>query len=247
MQYLSILYKAVAPELLSHPVLFHGTSKETAIPLIFAEGLKGAEIQSKGKMAPVKGGVYLSPSFEYAAIYAIGGVFFGSKTPPQNSKENPFGYVFTVAKKDLTDVSPDEDSVGELLFKLLQKPRPDLGEINNWFVSLAGRVLTDKQFKDVKKGLYSAWAQSGKKLLKNMSEKQKELILNSGGHLFNSGNTPVIGAYVLRRDHTEVLTGDLDKDSKYMQYITSYAELDAAKERLNKMFPVDLQKLNVVK
>ncbi len=230
MKYLSLLYKIAAPpDSLPQPVYFHGSSKEDGISDIFAEGLEGRDVQGKGKMAPVKGGVYLSPDFRYAMIYAIGGVIMGSSFRELPESEQ-YGFIYTVPKKSLQDVHPDEDSLGELVYHNFDKPE------YSWLTRIAEQVATPLQLKKLKQGVYAEFAAVGKKILKKLTDAQKLRIINSGSHLFNLGKVPVSGCYVLRRDHTEVLTGDLDKDSKYMVFITKAEELPAAKERLNAKF-----------
>jgi hypothetical protein len=103
-------------------MLYHGTYKIKAARDIVRKGLRGAEIQGKSHLAPMKGRVYMTPSLRYAIIYAIGGVYLGSKYPKDHIESGQtYGYVFEIDPDDLTDdMLPDEDIVGEALAEAYQ-------------------------------------------------------------------------------------------------------------------------------
>lgn len=95
---------------------YHGTDSEAAAQAIFREGLKGRSTQSRAMQAPLKNRVYLSTDFGEAAIYALGGMMFGTKNEGFLKDKDPYGYVFAVQGANLNgDIVPDEDSVGEAI------------------------------------------------------------------------------------------------------------------------------------
>lgn len=233
MNYLSVLLrKAAPPDSLSQPVYFHGSMDSFAAPSILELGLKGNPTQGKGKLAPVKDMVYLTPDFEYAMIYALGGVLMGHKTQEEYSNELKYGYIYTIPKKNLKDVNPDEDSIGKLVYDSLRTGNSDF----LWLVRLAEKFSTPKQIQGLKEGIYAEFAMVGKKLVKKLTDAQKIQILTTGAHIAHNGSVLVSGAYILRRDHSEVLTGNINKDTKYMIFVTNSSDIEKAKELLNTRF-----------
>ena len=118
-----------------HKTYYHGTDEEARAQAILKEGIQPREIilpnkaKSRAMQAPVPDRVYLTDSFGYAAIYALGGQAFGmglsdrTKTNytadmwlKNHIKAGEYGYIFEVRGADLAgDVVPDEDSIGEAL------------------------------------------------------------------------------------------------------------------------------------
>ena len=106
---------------------YHGCSLQHQADGILSIGIQPREVvmQEKAKdkhfLAPAKGRVYVTPSFEFAAIHALGGDMFGhvwySKyNSGPNKDKNPYGYIFGMLGEDLQgDVVPDEDVVGGVL------------------------------------------------------------------------------------------------------------------------------------
>jgi hypothetical protein len=104
-------------------VYYHGTDREDLAQKIMAEGIQPREItmpekaKSRAMQAPVPDRVYMTDNFGYAAIYALGGSMFGSKSTKFIEGKDPFGYIFAINGSDLLgDVVPDEDSIGEALY-----------------------------------------------------------------------------------------------------------------------------------
>jgi hypothetical protein len=106
---------------------YHGCSKQDQADGILSTGIQPREVVMRGNakdksfLAPAKGRVYVTPSFEFAAIHALGGDMFGhvwySKyNVGPNKDKNPYGYIFGMLGDDLQgDVVPDEDVVGQVL------------------------------------------------------------------------------------------------------------------------------------
>lgn len=145
-------------------------------------------------MAPVMGRVYLTPHLSYALIYAIGGDFAGSSPPPKEFTEEPFGFVFAVPSDALTDLQPDEDSIGEMVqvasepIETQRKFYPDLaGKIPVWLSYFAERHLTPRQLSKVLEGEVAYYASAGKRLVKMMSPRQMQEIIDAGAHVANEG------------------------------------------------------------
>lgn len=168
-------------------VYYHGTPNEAAAKKILREGIRAPELKhSRGLMTPIKGRVYITPSLQYAAIYALGANILGSKNPPDWLwKKSRYGYVFEIVGKDLVDVQPDEDSVGELVMRLMSGKQTEPA----WLLGLARVALTPKQYKKINDGEYAYFASGGKRLLKAMSDAQKlELLKLEGVHVAHAGD-----------------------------------------------------------
>ena len=103
-------------------VYYHGTDSEQAAINIMQNGIQPRNVvepdyRGRSWMAPPKGRVYITPSLAYAAIYALGANAFGSSFP-NVLKNGEYGYIFEVSGAQLAgDVQPDEDSIGETLYK----------------------------------------------------------------------------------------------------------------------------------
>jgi len=150
---------------------FHGTPKEEKAKAIIRDGLLiGRDIQGRGLLAPRKDFVYLPRNIKQALPYVLGANMAGESLPSNIIKtDGRYGYLFVVKGADLVDIEPDEDSVGELFYKLLQKDSEGLTPQERRFVSFANQNLTAKQKQDAKWGEYTAWASGGKRLLKRMA------------------------------------------------------------------------------
>jgi hypothetical protein len=201
-QRLSEQAKIAAPprEIDAMKTYYHGTSSGAAAEAIKTEGIKPPSITTNGKMAPVRGKVYITPHIQYAMIYGLGANVFGSNSTWQwPEAEGPYGYVFEIAGKDLVDIQPDEDSVGELLMFALRGRdysssgkenailQPEYAGTAASLVSLAETHLTDRQLRRVKEGEVAEWAHCGKKLVKLMSDSLKLSLIDCGAHIAHAG------------------------------------------------------------
>jgi hypothetical protein len=198
---------------------YHGVGSTTAAESIIQEGLKGQETQRKSLAAPIKGRVYMSASLRYAIIYALGGNYdhamLESEQKMADGMIDPFGYVFVIEGKDLVDVQPDEDSVGEFLShnsKPVQEPwlsrtgqpltqadgQPIMRTLRYRCAITDDKVgasiwyyiedhLTDNQKKRILDGEVSYMAAGGKRVLKAMPDWMKVELINRGAHVAHGG------------------------------------------------------------
>lgn len=225
MKYSEIAEMALPTETLKANRYYHGTINSRSAQSIMQHGLQGRDDPGKGHLSPVKGMVYLASDISYAIIYALGGDYRGSMVESEadesgrhrsNLGKDPFGYVFVVDGKDLADIQPDEDSVGEFLMdnsKPIQQPwkQPDgtlatspTGEqymrTVGWKCGVdesdsEGRQIYDylkhsvtpNQFSKIVQGEYMYFAAGGKRALKNMQDWMKIELINRGAHLAHKG------------------------------------------------------------
>lgn len=175
-------------------IYYHGTQSEDNIKNIIKNGLNPRDIKIKSKstynLTPVAGKVYITPNISYAQIYALGGDLAGTSYKSKTS----FGYVFSILGKELKDIQPDEDSIGEMIYKyILEKNK------NNEFLSrmskLARTKLTANQFEKLKDGDYITFAQTGKKLLNLISDEDKLKFIDLGAHVAHTGNLKIETAW----------------------------------------------------
>ena len=180
-------------------VYYHGTSSTQAGENIIKQGLKAPDIVGrKAKMTPIEGKVYMTPHLEYAIIYCIGADMLGSSLPEKWIEKDPYGYLFVINGKSLIDIQPDEDSIGEMIYK---------SEVQ-WLNTMASNNLTFNQYDKIMVGEISAWASSGKKLLKIMTDMQKLDLIDKGSHIAHGGSIKPSGVW--KFDKT--LTPQLKKD-----------------------------------
>jgi len=162
---------------------YHGTSTKVAADGILKTGIQPPDLGNrKGQMTPVKGKVYLTPNLKYAVIYATGANMLGSELPESMIIKEPIGYLFVVYGKQLRDVQPDEDYIGELIGM-----NSDHHKCPQWLHDMAKHALTPNQFRKVLEGEYAYWAQAGKKLVKLMSDEQKLELVSLGASIAHGG------------------------------------------------------------
>lgn len=210
---LSLLEMAQPSETVRGKTYWHGTDTLKAAESIMKNGLDPAHTDTKYGDAqplgrPVKDHVYLTSKLDYAVIYALGGDMVGTmKDHPHSDAEmkiyrkDPYGYVFEFDGKDLVDVQPDEDSVGELLGNYARALRetPTRGPRTSPLdpphqrerVKFETKELLDaviRAWKRVKPAMkvalkrdpwrYDNWIKSGKQALEGMTDADKLLFLD---------------------------------------------------------------------
>jgi hypothetical protein len=171
---------------------YHGCSNEQFAAGVLSDGVirprdGGAKpVNGTGWLAPINDRTYLTPSLKYAVIYVLGGDVAGGEIWERFvQKDGRYGHLFVVDGSALSDVQPDEDSVGELL------ARANIP----WLESLARVHVAPSRLKGVKQGYYAYWSSVGKQLLRRMSEPQKLMLLDAGAHVANRGETPFVEAW----------------------------------------------------
>lgn len=195
-------------------VYYHGTSTEAKAKSIFTHGLDPSETIVKygsrnSQMKPEEGSVYITPQLQYAMIYALGGDFFGHN-PNQNDikRDGEFGYVFEISGNELVNIGPDEDAVGELIYRAMDKSLKPNENVAANIVLKYVKHLTDNQFKKIKDGQYSYFASGGKKINKFLSDSDKLLIIDSGSHISHKGKLKISKCWRFSRLDTKEIKKD---------------------------------------
>ncbi len=196
---------------------YHGTSGENGEKII-KEGIKAPEIVGKTRLSPVKGKQYITTDLGYAIIYAIRGDIFGTS---YKNNSNDFGYVFEIPGKNIEDIRPDEDSVGEIIYNELKSKKRNDKLI--WLIHLYSYNATQNQKKNLENGEFDAFAQVGKKILKLMTDEQKLLLIDIGNshiaHESSKNLMPTI-AYKIYYKDIQYLKNDGSNFFKYAEKIT---------------------------
>lgn len=196
---------------------YHGTQSLEAAISIYKDGLNPAAIETKhgarkSMLRPMDGHVYITPHLSYAGIYAIGGDLYGSDA--KNHFKRDYGYIFEISGKNLADIGPDEDSIGEFIYEFHRKGAPSGLED---FMRLAKDVLTPNQWRKVLDGEYSYWAQVGKKLTKIMPDWMKLALIDQGAHIAHKGRLRISKAYRLDLEHVKHMKRDGSDLKKYLE------------------------------
>lgn len=217
---------AIPSEKLSRTTLYHSTANTEAGLLILKDGViktrdATGETSGRGFLSPVYGMIYSSPSLEYAAIYALGGVLMGHKSDWQNRTsprvDGRYGYVFQIDPASLSDVQPDEDSVGEILSKGMeierrpgQEPRIlDNGEAPWWLTILARKIVAPTRLMKLIEGEYIYFASVGKQLLSRMTDAQKLYLIDEyGTHVANRGSLKIAKAWRIDKERSKEVAKD---------------------------------------
>jgi hypothetical protein len=181
-------------------VYYHGTSTDKAAQGILKNGIQPPDlVNKKGQLTPVEGKTYLTSDLSYATMYAVGADMVGSKLPDSFIKNGEeYAYIFVIDGRELRDIQPDEDAVGEMVSKKLPY----------WLYNMAEKHLTENQMKKVLWGEYAYWAQAGKKLNKIMTSAQKLEIIDLGASIANTGSLRIKEAWKLHKNDNIKLKED---------------------------------------
>ena len=180
---------------------FHGTSTDKAGKGILSKGISPPDLEFKKthQLTPVKGKVYITANIRYAIVYAIRGDMVGYKLPESDFKKGEeYAWIFVINGKQLKDIQPDEDSVGEMI----SNKEPE------WLYRLAQNELTPRQLRKVMEYEYAYWASCGKKLNKIMTDKQKLNLIDAGAHIAHTGNLKPDECWKMHKKDNEKLKRD---------------------------------------
>lgn len=203
-----LLEMAAPTEELRSKKYYHGTSSEKAGLGILRDGIKPGDLVMPERHKPVKGPnlvpvagkVYLSPTIMYAQMYALGGDIAGQVN------EKGFGYLFIVDGKQLQDIQPDEDDVGQMAAEQLKDPKPD--PTLKTLAVLAQAYLTKNQLYKLKDGEYSMYAHTGKKIMKYLSDADKIKLISLGANVAHTGAIQPESAWKIDKSRTTELKRD---------------------------------------
>lgn len=219
------------PSLLTAP-FFHGTHSDAAAAGILHDGLRPwSDVAPEKYMRrgiryaePQVGRVYLSPYIDYALIYALGGCLAGIDQATTSRPVTGYGYVFAVYGRDLGDVQPDEDSVGEAL-RAATQPEPHWWPrskahahharqtfefsadvradpvASGWLRSAVARLITPKQRAGLVGGEHRMLITAGKRALKKMPLDIRLRLMTHGASLASAG--PVMPRAAWRVDRSQ--------------------------------------------
>lgn len=177
---------------------FHATDQDAAGRSILASGMiLASQPKGKGMMAPRAGFAYMSRSLSTASIYALGGVMMGTEYDEKYWRNGRYGWIFEVDTSGPIDVEPDEDEVGEILSRYLEKGVLDWQGIGYWLVQLAREHVAPSRLRAVEGGEYAYFASVGKQLLRKMTDEQKLDIMALSKNLAVRGGTKFIRAWRL--------------------------------------------------
>jgi hypothetical protein len=218
---ISVIKKAMATpseQILSMP-LYHATNNSKAGEEILADGfIRSKDHDTNNFLTPVKGMIYSSSSLENATIYALGGVMMGNDFRQLTSDSGRYGYIFMLDSKSMTDVQPDEDSVGEIFANGLSFENDgglrgavweNNGKAPVWLTRLGLGSVAWSRIKKAVDGEYIYYASIGKQLLPKMTDQQKlDLIENYGAHVAHKGAIKIVKAWKLDKSHSKEINRD---------------------------------------
>lgn len=174
---------------------YHGTGRKEAAESIITNGIQPSSLaieptkeilktQYKGVFIPIENMVYLTRSLETAIRYSM--------DAPYNEDAV---YVFVVSGKELKDIQPDEDSVGEFFsamynaYNFWQRPDrlPERLKKIMWLYNIGIEAL--RSYPNVKRKIYDSTqkTKAGKIILPYLTDKQKLQIIGVGAHIAHAG------------------------------------------------------------
>jgi len=203
-------------------IWYHGTPKDSYGKKILKYGIQIPDLADrKGMFRPREGKVYITTDVRYAEMYCLGGDIFGMESEVRKfqnkSKDDRYGWLFSINGKNLIDIEPDEDSIGLMLYYLINNYESPYYEISdlNWLLPLARKNLTDNQYSKVKEGDLAYYAVAGKKLIPLMTDDQILSLISSKADVGHSGD--LIPEHAWRFDKLNI--GKLKKDgSNFFEY-----------------------------
>lgn len=190
-------------------VYYHGTDFANA-EKIMRDGIDPEATNLKYNarrpwLRPQHGHVYLTTSLRYAIVYALGGDYLGHEPPVGSKPKSGKGVVFEIDGNSLSDMSPDEDAIGNILHIALSEKPEDIEKYyypgkSALFASqeiaalkqIAARVLTSLQYKNMasrwgKGGEVHYQANVGKKLSPHLPDGLKHFLIGLGSHVAHKG------------------------------------------------------------
>jgi len=158
---------------------YHGFPSEKSLQSIKDTGLQPPDLAGKkGNLTPVAGKVYCTPDLRYAIIYCLGAAMIGQKMSDiAIGSFGQYGFLAVIYGNQMTDVQPDEDSVGEMIY---DRKFP-------WLNRLADQYIAASSIRRIMDGEYSYWAKAGKTLMKRMTDAQKHELIDAGAHVAHGG------------------------------------------------------------
>jgi hypothetical protein len=181
---------------------YHGTRSESAALKILSSGtiIPGSQSTGRGMMSPVGGRVYVTQSLETAIIYALGGDVAGHEMPDSFiGTHGRYGYIFEVVSDDNDNLQPDEDSIGELIYK---KKAPQ------WLVSMFVYNVAESRRRKLMNGEWAYFASVGKQLLRLMSDEYKKSLLTLVPNAAHKGDMKISKAWRIDKTQTKKIARD---------------------------------------
>lgn len=193
-------------------IYYHGTSDDEKGRSILNLGIEPGNQgeHSRGHLTPVIGRSYLTTSLRYGVIYCIGGDMLGCSDGGVKyiigRTGSQCGWLFVISgTRLLSDVQPDEDSVGEAAMYahvILTGKNQEFYQDDPLFQGLLrasdyalrrfygnARVsMTPRQWEQTLDGFVAAQASGGKRFLKRMTDEDKLFLINCGAHVAYQGN-----------------------------------------------------------
>ena len=200
---------AAMPMEMEDAVYYHATAVTKYGEAILTGGtIKASNPEGrKTQTAPVVGRTYVSKDLWIVTVYSLGGVLI-SDDPWTGDFNNPelgrYGYIFEVPASRLSDVQPDEDQIGELIWKdSIKKAKAPF-----WLLQLFVAVVSPGRRAKVLDGEISYWASVGKQLLRRMSDDHKTEILRLVSNVANKGELKWTRAWRLDKAKSKDVKAD---------------------------------------
>jgi hypothetical protein len=168
---------------------YHGTSDEKDALSIIKEGIRPDLSENEGLFRPVEGRIYLTANLENAIPYMLGGSMAGHELPEDWIKKSRYCYLFVIDGKNLGDIQPDEDQIGQAIHDKAFSWVSDYFELleEELCVEDDEQSLYSNLLAQIDSGEYSAWVKAGHVLLKHLTEKEKYDIIIKYGNVANKG------------------------------------------------------------
>ncbi len=177
---------ATPTENILNKTFYHGTKSKKEALFVLNNGIHPSDISfyPDSPYKPITGKIYITEDFSHALKYSI-----GNKFESLNNFENGLGdrykYLFSISGKNLKDIQPDEDFVGESIYK---KTYPTLN-------TLAEQFIDKKSLEEVYKKNYQYWSHVGKEIMQYIPNDLKIKMIEDGGDIANEGYLPISGAW----------------------------------------------------
>jgi len=219
-------------------VYYHGTESEKSALSILKKGINppDLELRTDNSLIPRKGKVYITSNLGYALIYTFGANRVGEQMEKgwwkRYTGRGQYGYIFEISGKNLKDIEPDEDSIGEMISNkkplwLYKKAKEifEYGLLNpeqDFNINIPEDIKEELElfsgefFRGIMQGEYSFWAFGGKILLDYyLTDEEKIKLIDEGSHIAHTGTLKPSKAWKINLD----LIGELKSNgSNFFKY-----------------------------
>jgi hypothetical protein len=220
--------EAIKPsDRLQASILYHGTPMKDGYQGIVGQGLKvnpeliAQKYKGQENFAPLPG-VYMTTEFGNAVRYS-----FMSEVPDEKYaeyiKQEPYGYVFEFSGNDLSNVTPDEDELGNFLKQLVNSKN-----LQTNLLKIVQSVPEELRIKLQQPRVdFETIALAGKWVVNNISDSTMQYLMKRYHNVVNYGSIKPTAVWVIPKPNERFLRdrqGTFNTFNGYINYAKRFGK-----------------------